>query len=122
MKSLIAVAAAVTAVAAVTASTALASSGIARPDDRAVGPRSEPAAAVVSPRAFGHVRPDDRAVGSRSTGESVPAAVPVVVHVASSGFEWGDAGIGAGAGAGLVLVALGGFLVVRQHKTEPRTA
>ena len=122
MKSLIALATAVTAGVALTASAALASSDMARPDDRAMGPRSEPATAVVSPVDLGHVRPDDRAVGSRSTGESVPASAPVVVRVTRSGFEWGDAGIGAGAGAGLVLVVLGGFLVVRQRKTEPRMA
>jgi len=47
MKSLIALATAVTAGVALTASAALASSDMARPDNRAMGPRSE--LAVVSP-------------------------------------------------------------------------
>jgi hypothetical protein len=121
MKSPIALAAVVAAAMALTSS-ALASSGAARPDDRAVGPRSEPATTVVSPAEFGHIRPDDRAVGSRSTGVSVPVSTPVVVRVTRPGFDWGDAGVGAGAGAGFVLLAFGATLLVRHGRNDLRTA
>jgi hypothetical protein len=122
MKSPIALAAAITAAAAVTPSSALASSGFARPDDRAVGPRALFVTTVGSPADLGHVRPDDRAVGSRSAGLSVRASTPIVVRVTRPGFDWGDAGVGAGAGAGLVLLVLGGSLLVRHGKDELRTA
>src|SRR5262249_4310046 len=122
MKSLIAFVTVTMAGVALAASSALASNGITRPDDRAIGPRSEPATAVFSGSDFGHVRPDARPVRSRSTEVSTPASAPVVIHATGSGFEWGDAGIGAGAGAGLVLVVLGGLLLVRHTRTDPRTA
>jgi hypothetical protein len=92
-----------------------------RPDDRAGirGPGSANADAVSN---NGHLRPDDRA-GFRGTGPvSAPTATPAVVHVTPSGFDWGDAGIGAAAGAGLILLVLGASLLVRHARTEPRPA
>jgi hypothetical protein len=38
-----------------------------------------------------------------------------------SGFDWGDAGIGAGAALGLMLAATGGALLLA-HRTQSRTA
>jgi hypothetical protein len=39
-----------------------------------------------------------------------------------SGFDWGDAGIGAGAAVGLMLAATGGTLLLAHRRTESRTA
>jgi hypothetical protein len=38
-----------------------------------------------------------------------------------TGFDWGDAGIGAGGLLGLVLIALGGTAAVAHHRHRPRT-
>jgi hypothetical protein len=61
----------------------------------------------------------DRAAG----GVRPTAAVEIVPAGPSSGFDWGDAGIGAGSVAALVLLALGGGLMVmhRRHG-EPAKA
>ena len=50
---------------------------------------------------------------------ATPAPTTVRIYV-PSGFDWGDAGIGAAAGVGISLTALGGALAVsrrRQHET-----
>lgn len=44
-----------------------------------------------------------------AAGETTP-----IQGTASSGFDWGDAAIGAGAGCALVLTGVGGTLVVRR--------
>jgi hypothetical protein len=54
----------------------------------------------------------DRAVG----GARPTAAVEIVPAGSSSGFDWGDAGIGAGSVAALVLLALGGGLMVMHRR------
>jgi hypothetical protein len=129
------------AVCAVSALAGVPASGHARPDDRAgirgpSGPAADPVANIsVRPddragiRASGvptadaaanRIRPDDRG-GFRGTGVvSAPIAAPVVVHVTHSGFDWGDAGVGAAAAAGLVLLLFGASLLVRHARTEPR--
>jgi hypothetical protein len=38
----------------------------------------------------------------------------------ATGFDWGDAGIGAGGVLGLALIALGGTAIVA-HRKQPRT-
>jgi hypothetical protein len=61
------------------------------------------------------------------TGLSLPGVsttvsrMPVrVVHVSGrTGFDWGDAGIGAAAGAGITLLGLGGALAVSQRHVTP---
>jgi hypothetical protein len=62
----------------------------------------------------------DRAAG----GVRPTAAVQIVPAGSSSGFDWGDAGIGAGSVAALVLLALGGGLMVmhRRHLHEAAKA
>jgi hypothetical protein len=52
-----------------------------------------------------------------------PAAVRI--QTPPSGFDWGDAGIGAAGGVALALFGVGGALVVSQrrpHRTRHRTA
>ncbi len=50
-------------------------------------------------------------VGATLTAVSTPRTLPTVVHVVThnSGFDWGDAGIGAGAAALLLLIIGGGL-------------
>jgi hypothetical protein len=54
---------------------------------------------------------------------NAPAAgtTPTVVRIVapSTGFDWGDAGIGAAAGLAISLVAVGGVLVVSRRRTPP---
>lgn len=50
-----------------------------------------------------------------------PALAPTVVIGAKSGFEWGDAGIGAGATLGLVIAALGAATLRTSQSRHPRT-
>jgi hypothetical protein len=47
------------------------------------------------------------------------APVRIVYDSGRSGFDWGDAGIGAAAGAGLTLLGLGGALALTQRHTNP---
>jgi len=95
---------------------------VVRPNDRAglQGPVGSSTGAIQS---FGNVRPDDR-FGARGTGgpSTPPIPAPIVVRVATRGFDWNDAAIGAVAGAGLILLLLGAALLHRHARTEPRTA
>jgi hypothetical protein len=93
---------------------ALAASGHPRPDDRA-GSRGSVAIAPVA-----GVRPDDRG-GTR--GPAIAAVrTPTIVSVASGGFDWGSAGIGAAGGAGAILALLGAFLIIRAQRPQAQTA
>ncbi len=56
------------------------------------------------------VRPDDRAARFSPGGREQPQ----VVAAPSTGFSWGDAGIGAGTAAGLVLLVVGAGLASRR--------
>jgi hypothetical protein len=102
-----------------------------RPDDRAtrvspVTPSSElnPAALPCTPNCPGFDAvatpaapvglPDDRA-GVRGPG-AAPETAPVHIVVASDGFDWTDAGIGAGLALGLILLGSGMLLVARRHR------
>jgi hypothetical protein len=46
---------------------------------------------------------------------------PVVVRVTTerSGFDWGDAGIGAAGGTALALLGVGGALVISERRPQP---
>ncbi len=79
-----------------------------RPDDRAVGPRSE---ASSSPS----VRPDDRS-GVRGPGNSIVYEVPAATSGTS--FHFGDAAIGAAIGAGFVLFLSGTGLIILRRRTR----
>lgn len=51
---------------------------------------------------------------------NVPTTVVRLV-AAKSGFQWGDAGIGAGATLGIVLVGTGGTLLLVRRRTDSHT-
>ena len=84
-------------------------------------------AAILAPSAA--ARPIDQ-VGPASLAAPTPTRVsspPSQVQVVSnsdSGFNWGDAGIGAGAVFALTMVGLGGALVIgnRRHHRDARPA
>ena len=87
-----------------------------RPDDRGGirGPNGP--SFMTAPAQNTAVRPDDRA-GIRGIDSTTVAASEVSLDSAS-GFNWGDAGIGAGSTLGLVLIA-GGLLVARGRLRAP---
>jgi hypothetical protein len=67
--------------------------------------------------------PDARDHGEgRGTFSAPEVTVVKLVDPAAtgSGFDWGDAGIGAGGLVGLILVALGGVTAVAHRKAHPR--
>jgi hypothetical protein len=47
---------------------------------------------------------------------------PVVVGTARTGFDWGDAGIGAFGGAGIALLLVGGVALLATRRTGTRVA
>jgi hypothetical protein len=61
---------------------------------------------------------------SSTNGYDVARVPPTVVRIIprDSGFDWGDASIGAGAALGLVLAATGGTLLLAHRRTQSRTA
>jgi hypothetical protein len=74
-------------------------------------------AAAVYSRQDKSLIPADSA--STSAGDSANVnAVPAVVRLETppSGFDWGDAGIGAAGGVALAMLGLGGALVVSQRR------
>ena len=82
---------------------AVGSKNIVRPDDRAVRISPQPVDST------NVVRPDDRGVRVTPSGGELPQ----VVAAPSTGFDWGDAGIGASLAFGLMLLALGAALATR---------
>jgi hypothetical protein len=68
--------------------------------------------------------PDARDPMSPSTFKPGAASTPHIVQVASNGFEWSDAGIGAAAMLGLIALCGGVLLLVSSRRRErhmPRT-
>jgi len=59
-----------------------------------------------------------------TNGYDLARVPPSVVRISSgdSGFDWGDAGIGAGAALGLMLAATGGTLLLAHRRTPSHTA
>jgi hypothetical protein len=59
-------------------------------------------------------------VSMRASQPSRPVGPPTIVRVSApnSGFDWGDAGIGAAGGVALSMIGLGGALAVSQHRTR----
>ena len=83
-------------------------------------PDVAPAAKQPAPTAYS--RPDKSLiplatpyVDSTSRPASAPQAV-VRIQTPSSGFDWGDAGIGAAGGVAIAMLGLGGALVVSNHR------
>ena len=75
-----------------------------------LGAIAAPAASADSAQTGWVVQPNP----DQQTPASAPATI-VRVSTPSSGFDWGDAGIGAAAGIALSMLALGLVLVVSQH-------
>jgi len=57
-------------------------------------------------------------VGPDPSGASyaIPQTPVVRITTPASGFDWGDAGIGAAGGLALAILGLGGGLVISQHR------
>ena len=74
--------------------------------------------------AAGYSRQDKSIVASASpsatSGIANATAAPAVVRLQApaSGFDWGDAGIGAAGGIALSMIGLGGALVVSQNRAR----
>jgi hypothetical protein len=66
---------------------------------------------------------NEPALGQATPPSSSVSKPPTIVRVTvgNSGFDWGDAGIGAAGGLALSMVGLGGALAVSQHRSR-RTA
>jgi hypothetical protein len=81
--------------------------------DAAVATTTRPAPATVYSRQDKSIIP----VSSRSTSAD-PSTEQAVVRIQAppSGFDWGDAAIGAAGGFALSLIAVGGALVVSQRR------
>jgi hypothetical protein len=73
-----------------------------------------PAATANQPPASVYSRPDKSMIRLTTPG-SVPQAV-VRIQTPPSGFDWGDAGIGAAGGLALAMIGLGGALAVSQRR------
>ncbi len=102
---------------------ALAAGGAPGASARPVGPDT-PASGANPPATAVYSRQDKSIVPStapsrtaRLAQASAPAAV-VRVQVPASGFDWGDAGIGAAGGLALSMIGLGGALAVSQRRTR----
>jgi hypothetical protein len=81
--------------------------------DAAVATATRPAPATVYSRQDKSLIP----VSSRSTSADASMQQAVVrIQTPPSGFDWGDAAIGAAGGLALALVAVGGALVVSQRR------
>jgi hypothetical protein len=55
-------------------------------------------------------------------GFTLPQSPVIRIATPASGFDWGDAGIGAGAALGLMLAATGGTLLLAHRRIQSRTA
>jgi hypothetical protein len=81
--------------------------------------RGGPYRSPISPRAFAaidRVSPDARDGGRR---EPAPVIVKAPTVVASDGFDWTDAGLGAAAVAALLALAAGAATLTRRHAVRP---
>jgi hypothetical protein len=72
-----------------------------------------PAATATQPPAGVYDRPD-KSIIPVATPAAAPQAV-VRIQAPTSGFDWGDAGIGAAGGLAIAIIGLGGALVVSQR-------
>jgi hypothetical protein len=91
-------------------SLALPAAAVARTD-----PPSDPAAGTQGANASTKAAPQfhGRTAAALRSGQAQPAT-PGVVTSSASGFDWGDAAIGAGVMLGLVALVGGGLLVYRR--------
>jgi hypothetical protein len=84
-----------------------------RPDKSMVS-ATTPATTANQAPATVYSRPDKSMIPVTTPG-SAPQAV-VRIQAPPSGFDWGDAGIGAAGGLALAMIGLGGALVVSQRR------
>jgi hypothetical protein len=75
---------------------------------------TNPATTAKQPHATVYSRPDKEMIPVATPG-SAPQAV-VRIQTPPSGFDWGDAGIGAVGGLALATIGVGGALVVSQRR------
>jgi hypothetical protein len=59
------------------------------------------------------------ASGANPAAPSAVSITPAGVGIASSGFDWGDAGIGAGAGLVVSMIVVGGVLARTSRREQP---
>jgi hypothetical protein len=87
--------------------------------DKSIVPAANPTpAAVYSRQDKSIVRATSPSTTTANTAK-VSAAAPVVrIQAPTSGFDWGDAGIGAAGGFALSMIGLGAALAVSQHRTR----
>jgi hypothetical protein len=88
---------------------------VVRPNPDQQTAQLAPAAAARPAQTTTVVRPNP----DHQTPGSAPATI-VRVSTPTSGFDWGDAAIGAAAGFALSMLALGLVLVVSQHRARSR--
>jgi hypothetical protein len=75
-------------------------------------------AAIAAPAAAQDLRSPDAADPYSGIPVQVVEHAPVVsVREVASGFDWGDAGVGAGALLTLVLLIMGGSVFLKRHRT-----
>ncbi|HEX3316719.1 MAG TPA: hypothetical protein VHR88_01785 [Solirubrobacteraceae bacterium] len=98
----------------VAAPVALANEDIASPDPVTTGPAKQVIITGNDLRS-----PDATAAAADPTAASYPTATVVKVGNGDSGFDWGDAGIGAGGTVLVLALAAGGVLLVTRRKTTP---
>jgi hypothetical protein len=89
------------------------SSVYSRPDKSMVS-ATNPATTANQAPASVYSRPDKSMIHVSTTG-GVPQAV-VRIQAPPSGFDWGDAGIGAAGGLALAMIGLGGALAASQRR------
>ena len=82
-------------------------------------PAANPTPAAVYSRQDKSIVPATSPSTTAGSTAKVSAAPPVVrIQVPASGFDWGDAGIGAAGGFALSMIGLGGALAVSQRRTR----
>jgi hypothetical protein len=86
----------------------------ARPTDAVGASVSDPAAYATDETAVSSYATPNSILGPSEPSDSTASANP------NSGFDWGDAGIGAGAAFAVTMIGLGGLLVVssRRHRRQ----
>jgi hypothetical protein len=89
-----------------------------RQDKSMVSAANQTPAAIYSRQDKSSVPATSPSTTASSTAK-LSAAPPVVrIQAPGSGFDWGDAGIGAAAGVALSMIGLGGALAVSQRRTR----
>ena len=79
-------------------------------------------AAALEPQGEGQGSVDLRSPDTRDAGQVTQRPTPAPVIVDRTGFDWGDAGIGAGSVLGLLLIALSVmFAVIHRRRSKEGT-